>query len=162
MAGRRPHRRIPRESSEQKELVRALRRSKLDHFAVPNGANVSDAERRKLVSEGMSAGVPDLIIPTAPLQPLDPRNPGSLTAAELEVAAAVLALLESVPDPNRILRAVAPRGLGLELKRQDGGAGLSPKQELWRRKILNDGWLFVEAHGCKDAVTQLRGLGFDI
>lgn len=32
-------------------------------FAVPNGANVSDAERGRLVREGLTPGIPDICIP---------------------------------------------------------------------------------------------------
>ena len=62
MATRKP----PSESQEQIAVVRWLRTHNVDHFAVPNGAKVSHRQRNKLIKEGLTSGVADLIITDPP------------------------------------------------------------------------------------------------
>ena len=166
MARRRPTessspRRLPTESSEQRDLVRHLRRSRVLHAAVPNGANVSRTERSRLVAEGLVAGVPDLLVfdlpdhlPTAPL---------GLTPQDWDVARVVGEALGSHPDPWKILKALGyPRGAAIELKRQDGGRGLSAAQEKWLHRLRALGWWAGEAHGSQAAQELLRSWGWEV
>lgn len=61
------------EALEQRELVARLRASRIPVFAVPNGG--SRRGRREgalLASQGLEAGVPDLILPVPPRQGAGP------------------------------------------------------------------------------------------
>ena len=53
------------EHQEQVEVVKYLRRNKILHYAVPNGANKSRTAQRQFSAEGLMAGVPDLCIPVS-------------------------------------------------------------------------------------------------
>lgn len=63
-----PTDRPPTEHEEQTDFVRWFRQAYtiplgVRIFAIPNGAHVSKAHAAKLVSEGLSSGVPDLFVP---------------------------------------------------------------------------------------------------
>jgi hypothetical protein len=57
--------RIPTEHEEQRELVRWFRQTFRDVriFAIPNGGSRGRAQGGRLKAEGVSAGVPDLLVP---------------------------------------------------------------------------------------------------
>lgn len=57
--------RIPTEHEEQRELVRWFRQthSGVRIFAIPNGGARSPSTAGRLKAEGVSSGVPDLLIP---------------------------------------------------------------------------------------------------
>jgi hypothetical protein len=67
------------ELSEQSVVVSALRRARIHFFAVPNGHVRSKRQHIQAKHEGVSAGVPDLIIVTPP-----PGRP-DLVATALEM-----------------------------------------------------------------------------
>ena len=54
------------------------------------------------------------------------------------------------------------RGVALELKRADGGTGLSPEQALWFRALQFNGWHVLLACGAEQAVEKLQALGFGV
>lgn len=100
------------ERKAQQRLVAWMCEAKILHFAIPNGANVSPHHRQTLVSEGLSAGCPDLCIPLAR---------GSY------------------------------HGLFIELKREDGGSGLSELQKKWIASLNHQGYYAVECRGYQRA-----------
>jgi len=53
------------EHQEQVEVVKYLKKNKILHYAVPNGANKSRTAQRQFSAEGLMAGVPDLCIPVS-------------------------------------------------------------------------------------------------
>ena len=59
---------LPTESEEQTRLVKLLRNRGLAVFAVPNGGKRGTLQAVQLKREGVSKGVPDLILPG-----VDPR-----------------------------------------------------------------------------------------
>lgn len=152
-------RRQPTESSEQRDLVKHLRRSRLLYCSVPNGANVSARERTKLVAEGLVRGVPDMLVFTSPTNP--PTTPPPLTPAESAAAALILAALADLPDPWKVLKAIGyGKGAAIELKRQDGGAGPSPHQQRWITRLNNEGWWAAVAPGSTSARALLAEWGW--
>ena len=54
------------------------------------------------------------------------------------------------------------RGVALELKRADGGTGLSDEQALWFRWLQLHGWHVIMACGAEQAVEKLQALGFGV
>ena len=58
--------RVPTEASVQMAIVRRLRRSRLLFCAVPNGGKRSRATAKSLKAQGVTAGVPDLLIFESP------------------------------------------------------------------------------------------------
>ena len=70
------------------------------------------------------------------------------------------------PTPARVVRghvqAHAFRGVAVELKRADGGTGLSPEQALWFRALQFNGWHVILAAGAEQAVEKLQALGFGV
>ena len=54
------------------------------------------------------------------------------------------------------------RGVALELKRADGGTGLSEEQALWFRWLQIHGWHVILACGAEQAVEKLQALGFGV
>lgn len=80
---------------------------------------------------GLKKGFPDLIVFPAPHAP--------------------------VVFNGRILSNV--RGVALELKRADGGTGLSPEQARWFRELQRNGWHVILAAGAEHAVLQLQAVG---
>jgi Holliday junction resolvase len=59
---------LPTESEEQARLVKTLRNAGLAVFAVPNGGKRGKLQAVQLKREGVSKGIPDLILPG-----VDPR-----------------------------------------------------------------------------------------
>lgn len=57
---------MPSELSEQIRVVDALRRARIDFFAVPNGGRRNRGEAIRLKKSGVRSGVPDLVILTPP------------------------------------------------------------------------------------------------
>ena len=55
------------ESRIQKTIVKYCKLSKIPIFSIPNGANVSDANRKRLISEGLLKGASDLFVPVPSL-----------------------------------------------------------------------------------------------
>lgn len=53
---------IPTEHAEQVAVVTWLTHRRAVFFAVPNGGRVRPSQARKLKSEGMTAGAPDLVL----------------------------------------------------------------------------------------------------
>jgi hypothetical protein len=158
MATRAP-RRQPSESSEQRDLVKHLRRSRLLYCAVPNGANVSVRERTKLVAEGLVKGVPDMLVFSSPTTP--PTTAVPLTPLEVAVAEQLAALLAELPDPWKVLKAIGfAKGAAVELKRQDGGSGPSPHQQRWINRLSALGWWAGVAPGSRAARSLLASWGY--
>jgi hypothetical protein len=56
---------VPYEHDEQVTFVDWLKAREIKHFAVPNGGGRSKREAARLIEEGVSAGVPDVVIPYA-------------------------------------------------------------------------------------------------
>lgn len=54
---------VESERRAQQRLVQWLHEIGVPFYAVPNGANVAPHHRQTLLSEGLSPGVPDLVIP---------------------------------------------------------------------------------------------------
>ena len=54
------------------------------------------------------------------------------------------------------------RGVALELKRADGGTGLSPEQAEWFRHLQFHGWRTILACGAQHAVEELQKLGYGV
>lgn len=93
------------------------------HYAIPNGADVAPHHRRSLLDQGMSPGIPDLVVPYA--------RGGKF-------------------------------GLYVELKREDGGAGLSEKQRAWLDFLSAEGYLAIQCNGFNEAQARIKaylGLG---
>jgi hypothetical protein len=53
---------MPSEHEEQVLLCQWLASKKIFYFAVPNGGNRNRIEAKKLKSEGVRAGIPDIVI----------------------------------------------------------------------------------------------------
>lgn len=89
---------------------------------------------------GMKAGLPDALIFARP--------PGNTVPAHLQQLGRGGGL--------------AVRGVALELKRADGGTGLSEEQALWFRALQFNGWHVILACGAEQAVEKLQALGFGV
>ena len=153
-------RRTPTESSEQRDLVKHLRRSRLLFCSVPNGANVTHKERSRLVAEGLVRGVPDLLVFSSPARP--PSAPPDLTPEEADAAAAIALLLAALPNPWKVLKAIGfPRGAAVELKRQSGGV-VSPAQLRWIERLDTEGWWAGVAKGSSAARALLQSWGWGV
>lgn len=146
----------PSEHSEQARLVKILRRTDIRFCSVPNGARVTVREAVKLKREGLTRGVPDILIFDPP-----PVDPGSLTPRGQLVYQALMALPE--PERLQVARAagVAP-GVAPEMKRVDGGSGASAAQIKWGRALRELGWEWEPLAGWRRAVAWLEGLGYDL
>lgn len=81
-------------------------------YAVPNGSLRNLVVAKKLKSEGVRPGVPDIIV--------------------------------DVPRQNY-------HGLRIEMKRSDGGKGLSEAQAGWFKRLTENGYLCHQANGYRDA-----------
>jgi len=154
---------IVSESSEQITLVRRLRRAGIRCAAVPNGANLRGGakEGARLKREGLEPGIPDLLIFDRPTNiPLDLQR-----AASVEEQA-LAAQIKSMPSEARarVLRlAGCHPGVGLELKRSDGGRQPqgSQDQQRWGRHLAELGWDWSVQHGWRAGVAWLEALGYD-
>jgi hypothetical protein len=100
------------EKRAQQRLVEWMREEGIVRYSIPNGAHVSPHHRAILVSEGLSAGAPDIVIP---------------------------------------LMRGGYGGLYIELKREDGGAGLSPDQKKWLEFLNGEGYFATCCHGFEKA-----------
>jgi hypothetical protein len=83
-----PTDRAPTEHEEQKDFVRWFRQAYtiplgVRIFAIPNGGGRSKVEGARLVSEGVSAGVPDLFVP-AWLLWIEMKRPKKSHTSELQ------------------------------------------------------------------------------
>lgn len=108
---------VESERKAQQRLVQWLYGEEIPFYAVPNGANVAPHHRQLLVSEGLQAGIPDLVIP---------RARGGY------------------------------HGLYIELKREDGGSGLSSVQKQWFKILQEEGYFVAQCNGyerAKECVT---------
>jgi hypothetical protein len=76
--------RIPTEHEEQRELVRWFRQTfrEVRIFAIPNGGSRGRAQGGRLKAEGVSAGVPDLLVPAWSLWIEMKRTQGGSVSAE--------------------------------------------------------------------------------
>jgi hypothetical protein len=111
------------ESDAQKRLVVWFDQKEFLFYSIPNGADVSDANRKTLVAEGMRKGVPDLCFPMA---------------------------------RGRF------HGMYVEMKRSDGGSGLTVDQKRWLSRLEAEGYLAICCNGFDDAFMKISwymGLG---
>ena len=144
---------IPSEHSEQVELVRRLRRSGVLFCAVPNGGKRAGVEAAKLVKEGVSAGVPDLLV-------FDGPGGAVLTAYERDLVEGLRGL--SLARRRAVASAAGiAAGVGLEMKR-DGAGTVSAKQETWLGALAERGWDTMVGWGWRDALAKLRKGGYDV
>jgi hypothetical protein len=76
--------RVPTEHEEQRELVRWFRQTfaSVRIFAIPNGGSRGRAQGGRLKAEGVSAGVPDLLVPAWMLWVEMKRAQGGSVSAE--------------------------------------------------------------------------------
>lgn len=121
------------EADEQKILVRWLHANDIMFFSVPNEGRRSFANAAQLKAMGLTKGVPDLIIVTP--------------APDLDIPGYAIPMVVCVE-----LKAAHRKGTK--------NGGLSPDQILWHKKAAEHGWKTLVAHGAKDAVAKLRGLGY--
>ncbi len=122
LVSRPPSTRKPKSSQEserraQQRVVQWLYEKRVPFFSVPNGANVSMANRMTLLSEGLQAGVPDLVIVCA-------RG--------------------------------GYHGLFVEMKREDGGAGLSDDQKKWLKILQEEGYHAIQCNGYDRALEAIE------
>ena len=150
---------IPSEHSEQRELVKRLRRRGILLAAVPNGAHLRGGGRAaaQLKAEGLSPGVPDLLIfdPPTELEILSEYERdlvGALQALSPAARARVLAMAQCGP------------GACIELKKSDGGREPSGSavQRRWGALLRARGWSWGVAHGWRGAVEQLQAWGYKL
>lgn len=100
----RTKRSVVSEHSEQVEVVRRLKRSRVLFCSVPNGGKRSRGEAAKMVREGLQRGVPDLLIFDAP-----PGVEGKVgTALEMKKAGAPPSSVR--PEQKRWLKKLEDAG----------------------------------------------------
>jgi hypothetical protein len=151
------------EHSEQSELVKRMRRAGLLVAAVPNGASLSGGRRERarqmaaLKREGLSPGVPDLLIFSQPTE-LD-----VVSTYERVLVDQLLALSPEARARVVALSGCGP-GTGLEMKRSDGGKDPegSAAQRRWGGWLVQRGWRWSVAHGWRQGLDQLRALGYKV
>lgn len=144
------------ESAEQSEVVLRLRRAGYLVAAVPNGGDRTRRGAGVLKREGVSPGVPDLLI-------FDPPDDLAL-AAELNAYESDLVALVGDLSPERraaVLRACgATPGVGLEMKVAGAGGVVSGVQEQWLGDLRQRGWIGIVGRGWRDAIQKLRQAGY--
>ena len=150
---------IPSEHSEQRELVKRLRRRGILVAAVPNGAHLRGGRRAaaQLKAEGMAPGIPDLLIFDQPTE-LD-----VLSDFERDLVAQLRALSPAARARVLALAGCGP-GAGLEMKRADGGSDPegTPEQRRWGALLQARGWPWAVAHGWRRALDQVRAWGYNV
>ena len=158
------------EHTEQSALVRALRQHSATSggrcrvFAVPNGGSRSATEGVRLSQQGVTAGVPDLILlgtsgtgQNAPWRLVEP-----LTAVEVAglQEQARMGLLE--PFLVRVLATLdARRVTAIEMKREGATQkALSEAQRDWLAWLAGLGHETVVGFGAVDALEKLKKSGW--
>lgn len=155
------------EAGEQRVVVRELRRvqiasgGQVRFFAVPNGGSRQRLEGARLKAQGVTAGVPDLLVvgsmPTA----------GSEPFSKQEIALLRLGTVADPPDSlvRRFLATLdAMRVTALEMKRTSGSVrDVSPEQQKWLEffNTLPGGSGHV-GYGAEDALSKLLTAGFPV
>lgn len=127
------------EYQECSDLARWLDRRGVLFTHVPMGGRRDPKEAARLKAIGTKAGVPDFLIFSLP--------PGTPYGAGVPVDVHG----EPVPLP--------PRGVAIEMKKARGGR-VEPAQERWLEALRKVGWEAFVAHGAKDAIARLEGLGY--
>ena len=97
---------------------------------------------------------PSILWTTVPNERKDVRIAAKLKRAG--VARGVPDILIFSPPPGRPGRV----GVALELKRADGGNGVSPPQQFWLAALEAEGWYSFVAHGATAAIQELERLGY--
>lgn len=105
------------------------------------------AEQRALVARLGLSGIVAMAIPNAARR--SPRTAAYLKAEGMRAGSPDLILLDLAADG-------AP--VAVEMKRVSGGR-VSEAQQAMHALMGSRGWHVVVAHGCMDALTQLRALG---
>ena len=145
------------EDSEQAEVVRRLRRARYLVAAVPNGGHRDAKTAGILKRTGVVQGVPDLLIFESPDDPSSFAE--GLNGYERDVLSMLLRL--EAPRRRRVIAAAGfIPGVGLEMKRLTGGV-VSRQQVKWLGMLESRGWLPMVGRGWRDAVKQLKAVGFN-
>lgn len=132
LAGHRP---LATEADETRTLAEWLTWRRIVFAHPPNEGKRKPSTGAGLKRMGMQAGLPDFLVFTPP------RNP--------------LAALEGMRE-----KAYGVRGVAIELKRADGGAGPSPAQREWLSKLDAVGWATRVCNGATEAIGWLESLGY--
>ncbi len=99
---------------------------------------------------------PSLLWTTVPNERKDVRYARKLKRAGVQRGVPDI-LIFSPPTNLLIPRRV---GVALELKRADGGNGVSPPQKFWLAALEARGWYTFVAHGAAAAIAELERLGY--
>jgi hypothetical protein len=158
------------EHTEQSALVRALRQHSVTSggrcrvFAVPNGGSRSPTEGIRLSQQGVTSGVPDLILlgtsgtrPDAPWRLAEP-----LTVVEVAGLQEDARMGRLDPFLVRVLATLDARRLtGIEMKREGATQrALSEAQRDWLVWLSGLGHETVVGFGAVDALEKLKKSGW--
>lgn len=125
---------VPLETIEQQQVVNWLNAKELNFFAVPNGQIVMRelprARQFRVLSHFKKEGV----------------QPG-------------------VPDLMIVSKSpLKSKPVALEMKRAVGHRGectcLSEDQKDWHKRLIQEGWIVIIAHGFEEAIKDLEALGY--
>lgn len=158
------------EHTEQSALVRALRQHSVASggrcrvFAVPNGGSRSPTEGIRLSQQGVTAGVPDLLLfgtsGTGPIAPWRAEEP--LTAVEVAGLQEDARMGRLDPFLMRVLATLdARRVTAIEMKREGATQkALSEAQRDWLAWLSGLGHETVVGFGAVDALEKLKKSGW--